>query len=66
MKTAGFQLHPHSHHEALWGGLLVLIAFLLVVVLATMATLYGWQLPSVQPLWGGDFFKLVPTPLGPY
>ena len=58
--------HRDSRHEAVWGGLLVLFAFLFVVLMVVLTALYGWQLPVVQPFWNGDFFKPITLPFGPY
>ena len=66
MQPFMFHLHQHSHHEAVWGGLLVLLAVLFVALLIGMSALYGWQLPALQPPWSGDFFKPITTPFGAY
>jgi len=58
--------HLHSDQEAVWGGLLIIFAFVLVTLLVIMATLNGWQLPTIQPSWNGDFLKPLPTPFGSY
>ena len=66
MSRALFHLHPDPHHEFAWNCLLVLFVFLLVGLLVVMATLYEGQLPTTPSYWGGDFFKPVPMPFGPY
>lgn len=66
MRHALFHSQLHSHHEAVWVGLLGLSLFLVVVLLIVLATLHGWQLPTPPPAWTTDFINPVPTPIGPH
>lgn len=58
MRQIGF--HPHPHHDELWGGLMILLAFLFVVLLVVLATKFDGQITLPTP-WNSDWLRATPA-----